>query len=1344
MGWLRPTTARAENPPAWQTALTSATSVFGSINSQAAATDANGNVFVVGNYTGTVRLGATTLTSTAGTISIVDSEIFVAKWNPRTGDWVWAVRAGGTYGDQAVAVAVSGSAIYITGSCSPIAKFGNQTLRLASNYYYNYVAELVDTGDTAIFAWVRGASNATNVQHTGIAASNGNVYVAGNFKGTTTFDGVTLTSADPDYNDAFVLRFADEGQATVANWGRRAGGTRDDVATGIAASGDNVYLAGAFTSATADFGGTVLTNTRASYSDAFVTRLTDRGTTGTFAWAKQVGGTFDERATAVVASGPNVYVGGKTGSATASFDGLALPGTLNLFVAKLQDTGGEPAYTWVQQAGGGNADLRGLAVAGSSLYVTGQFSNGPTPTRFGATSLTNPNTFNDVFVARLDDAGATASYDWAQPAGGTDIDLPTGIAASSAGIFVAGTTSSSLVKFGTPPVRPLYTGAERSVSHTNSFVAALAPNGTWQAAQQGFIGGGISVESMAVDACGMVYLAGGFTGQVELGGTLLGSLGSSDIFVAKWNPVSSSWTWVVRAGGEGGENNVHLAANGPKLYLVGTLSNASGPLATPSTAEFGSFTLTNSNLFDTDAFVAKLTDTGTTGVFDWVERIGGVGNQALGAVAVSGNSLYVAGKADGLWVDFGPTRITNRGGFDALVGKLTDLGSSASYNWALGTGDGYTDDATSLAVSGSNIYIAGGHTNPYKPNLQPDIMVAKVVDAGATATFGWTQFVPAIGRGYATALAARGANVYVTGTITDPTISFGTIVLASPTPDIVSIDGFVARLTDAGARPTWGWAQRMGGPGTETPSAIALSGNGVYVTGSFTSTPATFGPVTIKDAVSNDGFIAKLIEYGATTTFDWVQRTGGPGTEIIHTLAVSGNQLTVGGNFRSDDFTLGTISVPGGPVGQAFAARLTDYALVDNSAAFSYDAPGYCRTAANPTPGVAGTAGGTFSASPATGLSLNATTGTITISASTPGTYMVTYTLPGRCGSSSSQAVTITAPASAGFAYGAASYCTNAGASPAPTLSAGATAGTFSSSAGLVLSPTTGLITLAGSAPGTYLVTNTVAASGGCAAVMGTASVTITAAAVANLAYPAGGQLCQNGALVLPTSSGTKNGTFSAVPGTGLALDPETGVITPGSSTPGTYVVTYAVGTACPASSSQMVTVVAPPAVPTLSASGTAATGITLTASPGTSASYQFYRNGVLVAGNTGPTLLVGPAAAVGSYTVTATNAAGCVSARSAPLAVVLAATASATSGPALRVYPNPSPTGQLTLELTGYRQGATLAVYNATGQQVLAQQLSAAAARPVLLHLAQLPTGVYLLRVASPGQVLTQRLTLN
>ena len=173
------------------------------------------------------------------------------------------------------------------------------------------------------------------------------------------------------------------------------------------------------------------------------------------------------------------------------------------------------------------------------------------------------------------------------------------------------------------------------------------------------------------------------------------------------------------------------------------------------------------------------------------------------------------------------------------------------------------------------------------------------------------------------------------------------------------------------------------------------------------------------------------------------------------------------------------------------------------AATISYAGTPFCSSLAAPQAVTqTGTAGGTYSST--AGLTINAATGAITPSTSTAGTYTVTYTMAagGGCAAqTATTSVTITALPVATFSYAGTPYCQNA-ANPSPTFSGGGVAGTFSSTAGLVfVSTATGQINLAASTPGTYTVTNTIAAAGGCAAVTATSSITITALPVATFSY---------------------------------------------------------------------------------------------------------------------------------------------------------------------------------------------------------------------------------------------------
>ena len=227
-----------------------------------------------------------------------------------------------------------------------------------------------------------------------------------------------------------------------------------------------------------------------------------------------------------------------------------------------------------------------------------------------------------------------------------------------------------------------------------------------------------------------------------------------------------------------------------------------------------------------------------------------------------------------------------------------------------------------------------------------------------------------------------------------------------------------------------------------------------------------------------------------------------------------------------------TVAASGGCPAVTATASITITA--PQVATFSYTGSPYCQSAANPSPTFSGGGvAGTFSST--TGLVFVSTsTGVVNLSASTPGTYTVTNTIAASGGCpvvTATASITINPAPVATFSYTGTPYCQSA-ANPSPTFSGGGVAGTFSSTAGLVfVSTATGQINLSASTPGTYTVTNTIAASSGCAAVIATSSITITALPVATFSY-AGTPYCQNAANPSPTfSGGGVAGTFSSTAG---------------------------------------------------------------------------------------------------------------------------------------------------------------------------------------------------------------------
>ncbi|MCB9223761.1 MAG: PKD domain-containing protein [Crocinitomicaceae bacterium] len=161
---------------------------------------------------------------------------------------------------------------------------------------------------------------------------------------------------------------------------------------------------------------------------------------------------------------------------------------------------------------------------------------------------------------------------------------------------------------------------------------------------------------------------------------------------------------------------------------------------------------------------------------------------------------------------------------------------------------------------------------------------------------------------------------------------------------------------------------------------------------------------------------------------------------------------------------------------------------------FSYSASTYCVTGTDPSANITGIAGGTFSFVAVSGgpnLSLDPSTGTITLSTSDIGIYDISYNTTGGVGSicpqSSTVQIEITDAPLADFTFG--TYCAN-DIDPMPTLLNGGVAGVFSSSAGLVVNTSTGEVDLSASTPGTYSVNNYVDITG-CAIASFDALITI-------------------------------------------------------------------------------------------------------------------------------------------------------------------------------------------------------------------------------------------------------------
>lgn len=397
------------------------------------------------------------------------------------------------------------------------------------------------------------------------------------------------------------------------------------------------------------------------------------------------------------------------------------------------------------------------------------------------------------------------------------------------------------------------------------------------------------------------------------------------------------------------------------------------------------------------------------------------------------------------------------------------------------------------------------------------------------------------------------APIYVTAATADFTLSATTACVGTPTTitntssalfnsrfyNLYKLNNFLRGTIDS----TYRWTVPAGSSFGAAP----------------TINPAAAGAVSVQLVATKKGWvsnctetISKSVTYNNTdnATFSYASNTFCAGsTNPVPTTAAAGTfSSTAGLNFVST--TTGVINLATSTPGTYTVTYTTSGACPATStqsitinardnATFSYPSNTFCSGSANPV--ATTSAAGTFSAT--AGLNfVSTTTGEINLATTANGTYTITYTTSGACPATSTQSVTITDSPDASFTYAANAYCVD-GTNPSPVFGTGAGAGAFSSTTGLSINANTGVINLAASTPGTYTVTNSIAASGSCAATSETFDVTIHALPVVTFA---GSAVCANVATVTLTAT-PAGGIFSGIGVTGNSF----------ATSNGTQLITY-------------------------------------------------------------------------------------------------------------------------------------------------------------------------------------------
>lgn len=319
---------------------------------------ASGNVYIAGNYTGTLSaykstVGAvTSLGLTDGFVAVLSSQ----------GTPLYIRSMGGAGADAFRGIAVSSSGeMYVTGEFSSTISYAGSSL-VSSGGTDVLVARL---SSTATPTWaLRAGGSGDDLANAVELLDDGSWAIAGNFSTTMRVGSNTLTSSGS--TDAFYAMGTQTGTFSTS---QGFGGALADVATSIDSSATKIFVGGSFQDV-ANLGDAIRNS--AGSTDVFVVSITR----GSFVveWSASGGGIGADLLYGVVAApdGYPVLTGSFSGTATFGSVALTSVGGLDAFLARATSAA---TFTGASRSGGASDDAtRAIVSTSTSLYVAGFFS----------------------------------------------------------------------------------------------------------------------------------------------------------------------------------------------------------------------------------------------------------------------------------------------------------------------------------------------------------------------------------------------------------------------------------------------------------------------------------------------------------------------------------------------------------------------------------------------------------------------------------------------------------------------------------------------------------------------------------------------------------------------------------------------------------------------------------------------------------------------------------------------------------------------------------------------------------------------------------------------------------
>lgn len=406
---------------------------------------------------------------------------------------------------------------------------------------------------------------------------------------------------------------------------------------------------------------------------------------------------------------------------------------------------------------------------------------------------------------------------------------------------------------------------------------------------------------IAVDISGNSYVAGFFSGTIQLGNNImLSSAGGRDILVAKYS-ATGQLLWAKGIGGSGNDEGRGVALDqSGAVYVIGDF--AGNVDFDPSIG-----IALQSAQGATDVFVAKF---GSDGAFQQVTTVQGSGADVGQNIEMGAGHFYISGAFDGNldFTAFSTTdNLTKTSGNQAVFFAKYDL--SGVFVWSKKVESPTAVVFTDMAVHNEQLYFTGYYkdTTDFNPSaagvlkLSPsgnnDAFIAKYNTNGS---LNWAKAIHGIDNETGESIHVNiDGNVLVAGYFLNA-IDLDPSSAAAFVTSVGQRDLFFAQYTSSGK---YRWGKRAGGSDNEYAYAIATDNQRrVFLAGSFQGT-ADFNPdvAKVNEQTSASGADIFFARYDSIGNYEWSSRAGGTNGDLVQSIVANNvNEIYCTGWFQGN------------------------------------------------------------------------------------------------------------------------------------------------------------------------------------------------------------------------------------------------------------------------------------------------------------------------------------------------------------------------------------------------------------------------------------------------------------